>query len=333
MTCRFDMFMQKCHQLESDVENLSNEINRDVLPPQAELKSVVEENALISCNEKVETDSSPAVTSQRAVAELVVVEDHTSSKRRGRLSYFLAIQNGNLSCWDDSSKVSVALIDKTSLKSETSDHLLDKKLNDMAKERLGSVETFHLKRHLPSKSSVSVKTFTQKRRCVWQNDSKVEVDVFPETVEGTNASLISVNKMSVNDASTQTTSSEMNGFAFFESAGPDIEESGELSLSASLQWKRQILKKSATAKHDLNMDDLPRERVVMQPNVKAGTNGTEISSQHERHAGRTCEDKIAGSEASDSLINSSNGPRPKQRKNILKMLFSCWTWKKPKRRR
>ena len=57
MTCRFDMFMQKCHQLESDVENLSNEINRDVLTPQAEVKSVVGENTLIPCNEKVETDS------------------------------------------------------------------------------------------------------------------------------------------------------------------------------------------------------------------------------------------------------------------------------------
>ena len=275
----------------------------------------------------------PTVTSEREVAELVVVEDHTSSKRRERLSYFLATQNGNLSCWDDSSKVSVALIDKTSLKSETSDHLLDKELNDVAKEILGSVKTSVLKRHLPAKKSVSVKTFNEKRRCVRQNDSKVEVDVFPETVEGTNVSRISVNKMSVNDASTQTTSSDMNDFDSFESAGPDIEESGELSRSNSLQWKRQILKRSTTAKQVQNRDDLPRERLVTQPNVKAGTNGSEISSQHEGQTDKKCEDKIAGSEASDSVIYSRNGPRPKQRKNILKMLFSCWTWRKPKRRR
>jgi len=216
ITCRFDMFMQKCHQLESDVENVSNEISRDVSPPQAEPKSVAGEIVAISCNEEAETNISPAVTSGREMVEPVVVENHTSGNRREHLSYFLAIQNGNLSFCDDSPKLSVLFLGKRSLKSEASDHLLDKKLNDMAKQRPEAVKMSVLKRRLLSKNSVSVKKFTEKGRRVPLNDSKDEVDVFPETIEGMNTSLISVNKMSVNDASTQTMSSEMNGFNFLK---------------------------------------------------------------------------------------------------------------------
>jgi len=329
MTCRFDMFMQKCHQLESDVENLLNEINGDVSPPQAEPKSIAGENVAISCDEEVETNNSPAVASGREIVERVVVEDHTSGNRRQRLSYFLAIQNGNLSFWDDTPKLPVSFLGKRSLKSETSDLLLDKELDGVAKQRPEPVKMSILKRRLPSKNSVSVKTFTEKVRCVPQNDSKDEVDVFPETMEGMNTSLISVNKMSVKDASTQTMSSEMNGLNFFESVGPDIQGSGELSRSPNLQWKRQILKRSSADKHVQNRVDLPTcERLVIHSNLEAVTVASEISSQHEGQVGRTCEDKIAGSEASESL-----SPRPKQRKNILNMLFSCWPWKKLKRRR
>ena len=60
------------------------------------------------------------------------------------------------------------------------------------------------------------------------------------------------------------------------------------------------MKTSSTAKHIQNRVDLPRERLVIHSNLEAVTDASEISSQREDQTGRTCEDKIAGSEASES---------------------------------